>query len=1090
MGGGSPLSVRKNININSNNIPQLDGNISIESQSDISSVICDIQCNCCEDQSVYEGDQDSQKIPVHVSQYDQDQYVDYSEPPPWYEKYEKRKVDKNESKCNRKSIKRDNKFLKSESLPIISVSNVRSLIPKIENFKNDILERNISLSILSEVWEKVNCKKQQFELEKIFQMDGLKYISTPRITRRGGGAAIVANLREFSLEKIPVSIPHNLEVVWGLLRPKKESETIREIIVAALYSPPNYKKNSKLLDHLLSTSHYLLSVYPRAGLVIGGDKNNLKLSSLLSGIPRLRQIVSKYTHGRKILDVLLTNMSPLYGVPEIVPAVPPDNPQLGVASDHSTVVATPLTQDSVKRSRDYVTRTFRPLPQSGILEFGEWICSEDWSGIPDQGDPTQQVENFENIVNTKLDSMLPRKSVKINPNLDKPFYTAELKKLDRQVKREYRKHFRSEKYFRLKKYYDEKFRRAAEDYLEKNVRSMIDEDYGQAYQSLKKLGSQPGDCSDEGAFTLISHLEENLSTEESIERIAEHFAKISQEFPPLRITLLPDKVKEKVTAPINPSDLPDISDYEMYRQIRKSKKPRSQVPGDLPRRLIQEFSPELAGPAAEILRTVVKTGQWPGQWRVEYGIPLQKQDNPQNEDDLRVISLTSFFSKVSEQFVIDWLLQYVGDKIDWRQYGGTKGSSISHYLIDLVNFVLYNQDLKTPHTVIAAMIDFSKAFNRINHNLIITTLSEMGVPGWLLKIVMGFLEERELILRYKGCSSSRKSLPGGGPQGTKLGLFLFLILINAAGYQKLEKNTGLIITQNMQRRKPLQDIHLKYIDDLSLAEALNLKECLVGNPDPNPPRPFTYHERTNQVLPPGACQLQEELDKLQKYCQDNQMVINNKKCKVMVFNPHRKYAGMPRLTLSGEGEEFLQIVENMKLLGVQLRSDMRWCDNTDYICKKGFSRLWILRRLKGLGANQNELIDVYQKQVRPVLELAVPVWQSGITKSEKNQIERVQKCALYVILGNQYTHYSEALELVNCESLEDRRVKICEKFVKKSANHPKYHNWFRMDENSVNERYTRKAKKCSKQKYHSVQYRTERYKNSPLPYLTELLNTM
>ena len=108
----------------------------------------------------------------------------------------------------------------------------------------------------------------------MLEINGLKYISTPRILRRGGGAAIVANLREFSLERIPVSIPHNLEVVWGLLRPKKESESIREIIVAALYSPPHYKKNSKLLDHLLSTTHYLLSVYPRAGLVIGGDKNN------------------------------------------------------------------------------------------------------------------------------------------------------------------------------------------------------------------------------------------------------------------------------------------------------------------------------------------------------------------------------------------------------------------------------------------------------------------------------------------------------------------------------------------------------------------------------------------------------------------------------------------------------------------------------------------------------------------------------------------------------------------------------------------------------------------------------------------------
>ena len=1059
MGGGSPLSVRKNININSNNIPQLDGNISIESQSDISSVICDIQCNCCEDQSVYEGDQDSQKIPVHVSQYDQDQYVDYSEPPPWYEKYEKRKVDKNESKCNRKSIKRDNKFLKSESLPIISVSNVRSLIPKIENFKNDILERNISLSILSEVWEKVNCKKQQFELEKIFQMDGLKYISTPRITRRGGGAAIVANLREFSLEKIPVSIPHNLEVVWGLLRPKKESETIREIIVAALYSPPNYKKNSKLLDHLLSTTHYLLSVYPRAGLVIGGDKNNLKLSSLLSGIPRLRQIVSKYTHGRKILDVLLTNMSPLYGVPEIVPAVPPDNPQLGVASDHSTVVATPLTQDSVKRSRDYVTRTFRPLPQSGILEFGEWICSEDWSGIPDQGDPTQQVENFENIVNTKLDSMLPRKSVKINPNLDKPFYTAELKKLDRQVKREY-------------------------------VRSMIDEDYGQAYQSLKKLGSQPGDCSDEGAFTLISHLEENLSTEESIERIAEHFAMISQEFPPLRITLLPDEVKEKVSEEIGAHELPEISDYQMYRAIRKAKKPRSQVPGDLPRRIIQEFGPELAAPATKILRNIVQTGQWPRQWRTEYGIPLKKQDNPRHEDDLRIISLTSFLSKTCEQFVINWLLEFVGDKIDWGQYGGTKGSSISHYLIDLVNFVLYNQDLKTPHTVIAALIDFSKAFNKINHNIIITKLSEIGVPGWLLRIVMGFLQERELILRYKGGCSSKKALPGGSPQGTRLGLFLFLILINAVGYNHLEKKTGLLITKNMHKRKPQQNIHLKYIDDLSMAEAINLREKLVENPDPNPSRPFTFHDRTNHVLPPGACLLQEQLDSLQKYCQENQMQINKNKCRVVIFNPHKKYAGTPKLTLSGEGSDYLEVVENVKLLGVKLRSDLRWCDNSDYICQKGYARLWILRRLKVLGASQAELMDIYQKQVRSVLELAVPVWQPSLTKQEKRQIERVQRCAFYVILGQKYQSYSNALKILNSETLEERRVKLCKNFAKKSAKHPKYQNWFCKTSQKEKVKKTRKKNWETKSKYKPVQFRTDRFKNSPLSYLTDLLNNM
>ena len=75
----------------------------------------------------------------------------------------------------------------------------------------------------------------------------------------------------------------------------------------------------------------------------------------------------------------------------------------------------------------------------------------------------------------------------------------------------------------------------------------------------------------------------------------------------------------------------------------------------------------------------------------------------------------------------------------------------------------------------------------------------MGVPGWLLQIVIGFLSDRELVLRYKGVTSGRKRLPGGGPQGTRLGLFLFLILINAAGFGILQKHTGEHITKPLNK---------------------------------------------------------------------------------------------------------------------------------------------------------------------------------------------------------------------------------------------------------------------------------------------------
>ena len=100
------------------------------------------------------------------------------------------------------------------------------------------------------------------------------------------------------------------------------------------------------------------------------------------------------------------------------------------------------------------------------------------------------------------------------------------------------------------------------------------------------MGAQPGDCSENGVFTLQSHIEQNLTTEESTERIAQHFANISQEFPPLNLALLPQEVKVKIHAQINPLNLPDLDDYDIYKKIKETKKPKSSVPGDVPRSLV------------------------------------------------------------------------------------------------------------------------------------------------------------------------------------------------------------------------------------------------------------------------------------------------------------------------------------------------------------------------------------------------------------------------------------------------------------------------------------------------------------------------
>ena len=95
---------------------------------------------------------------------------------------------------------------------------------------------------------------------------------------------------------------------------------------------------------------------------------------------------------------------------------------------------------------------------------------------------------------------------------------------------------------------------------------------------------------------------------------------------------------------------------------------------------------------------------------------------------------------------------------------------------------------------------------------------------------------------------------------------------------------------------------------------------------------------------------------------------------------------------------------------------MKWVINTQYITSRGYSRLWILRNLKKIGANEKTLIDIYIKQVRSILENACPVWSAGLTHTDKSNIEGVQKIALTIIRGETYP-YRQSLEYFGLQSL-------------------------------------------------------------------------
>ena len=208
------------------------------------------------------------------------------------------------------------------------------------------------------------------------------------------------------------------------------------------------------------------------------------------------------------------------------------------------------------------------------------------------------------------------------------------------------------------------------------------------------------------------------------------------------------------------------------------------------------------------------------------------------------------------------------------------------------------------------------------------------------------------------------------------------------------------------------------------------------------------------------------------------MKLNYQKTKFIVFNPCRTKDFLPEFTIDGHD---LEAVDEIRLLGIILRSDMRWTSNTENMICKANKRLWILRRLKNLGACHEDLVEVYTKQIRCLLELAVPAWQGSITKAEKRDLERIQKCATYIILGDQYISYYNALQTLNLVSLEARRIKLTLKFALKSEKNVKFKFWFKLATKNVNTR-------SKKSKYCDVKANYTRFARSPLSFITKILN--
>ena len=167
---------------------------------------------------------------------------------------------------------------------------------------------------------------------------------------------------------------------------------------------------------------------------------------------------------------------------------------------------------------------------------------------------------------------------------------------------------------------------------------------------------------------------------------------------------------------------------------------------------------------------ITKTSSWPAAWKVEHLTVIPKCKTPESESDCRNISCTNFLSRVYETFVLKWSQETVQPK--YNQYGGQKGCSTYHFLAETFDSITEHLEDTRAASVLTS-IDYSKAFNRVEHLPLLKSFVNKGAPTQIVRLLASFLSGRQMTVRMVNSNSQLRYVNAGATQGSVLGTYVF-----------------------------------------------------------------------------------------------------------------------------------------------------------------------------------------------------------------------------------------------------------------------------------------------------------------------------
>lgn len=407
--------------------------------------------------------------------------------------------------------------------------------------------------------------------------------------------------------------------------------------------------------------------------------------------------------------------------------------------------------------------------------------------------------------------------------------------------------------------------------------------------------------------------------------------------------------------------LKNITTYEVQSYISQINPNKANKSDCIPSIIIKNCSAILAPALTKLFNRCISEGVFPQKLKSAEVHPIFKKGNKQLITNYRPISILSPFSKLLERHIHTELTKFVTKHkiLHQFQFGFRKNSSTEMALTQIIEEITNN--MGNGKFTCSVFLDLAKAFDTVDHKILINKLYNYGVRGLPAKLIENYLTNRDQITIFNNIKSDKEQIKLGVPQGSILGPLLFNFYIN-----------DIVQVSNFTVRL--------FADDACLVYTCN-----------------SAVELENRV--------NTELIKINNWRVINKLSVNFSKSNYLIFNNNKT---THKFSINMDGN-ILEKTEDIKYLGVKIDHKLKWNKHVNYIKNKIAKASYILCKIRHY-VNIQTLKMLYYSLVHPHLNYCLTAW-GGAPNSTIKPLITLQKKILRIMTFNSYDHPSAELFL-------------------------------------------------------------------------------